>query len=340
MTVPPADEAHQAERAAQAATTVAAVRAVWGGVDPEDLEGSWLARAVLAAELIRAGQLAAASTADPWLRQTVGEGEGAVDPEAAVAATGDLGVPLLYPLLIALNRIRRGFSTTLSILSGAAFLEMVTRTLIADAGRIADMAGMIARPRVVSYVRVVHLPACARCVILAGREYTLSEGFERHPRCDCTVAPRRPDDTWELLSPQQLFEQMTPAQQRKAFGASGVDAIAEGADIAQVVNARLGMQTVTAYGREVRATKEGVTRRGLAGARLITGDPTARTAPRTGGRTKVVSEFTRRTRTGREQLVRLRGAKAPRLMPEEIYRQADGDRDHAIRLLKRNGYIV
>jgi hypothetical protein len=339
MTVPAVDKAHQAERAEQAAKTAAAVRAVWGGVDPDDLEGSWLARAVLAAELIRAGQLAAASTAEPWLTQTVGEGAAEVAPEAAVAATGDLGVPLVYPLLIALNRIRRGFSTALSILSGAAFLEMVTRTLIADAGRIADMAGMIARPRVVSYVRVVHLPACARCVILAGREYTLSEGFLRHPRCDCTLAPRRPGDTWELSSPQQLFEQMAPAQQRKAFGAAGMEAIAAGADIAQVVNARRGMTTTKSYGRTVQATREGITRRGIAGARLITGDPTAMTAPR-GGRTQVVSQFTRRTRTGREQLVRLRGAKAPRLMPEEIYRQADGDRDHAIRLLKRNGYIV
>jgi hypothetical protein len=339
MTVPAVDKAHQAARAEQAAKTAAAVRAVWGGVDPENLEGSWLARAVLAAELIRAGQLAAASSAEPWLTQTVGEGAAEVSPEAAVAATGDLGVPLLYPLLIALNRIGRGFSTAMSILSGAAFLEMVTRTLIADAGRIADMAGMIARPRVVSYVRVVHLPACARCIILAGREYTLSEGFLRHPRCDCTVAPRRPGDTWELSSPQRLFEQMTPAQQRKAFGAAGMDAIAEGADIAQVVNARRGMTTTQAYGRTVQATREGITRRGIAGARLITGDPNALTAPR-GGNTRVVSEFTRRTRTGREQLVRLRGAKAPRLMPEEIYRQADGDRDHAIRLLRRNGYIV
>ncbi|MFC7842503.1 hypothetical protein [Streptomyces sp. NPDC057382] len=339
MTVPAVDQAHQAARAEQAAKTAAAVRAVWGGVDPDDLERSWLARAVLAAELIRAGQLAAASSAEPWLTQTVGDGAAEVVPEAAVAATGDLNVPLVYPLLIALNRIGRGFSTALSILSGAAFLEMVTRTLIADAGRIADMAGMIARPRVVSYVRVVHLPACARCIILAGREYTLSEGFLRHPRCDCTVAPRRPGDTWELLSPQQLLEQMEPAQQRRAFGEAGMKAIGEGADIAQVVNARRGMETVTRYGRQVQATKEGITRRGLAGARLITGDPTARTAPR-GGRTQVVSEFTRRTRTGREQLVRLRGAKAPRLMPEEIYRLAKGDRDHAIRLLKRNGYIV
>ncbi|MFD5297213.1 hypothetical protein ACFWJU_18640 [Streptomyces mutabilis] len=340
MSVPPAAQDHQQQRAAQAAMTAAAVRQVWSTVDPDNLEQSWLARAALVAELIRRGQLTAASTAEPWLTTEVGPGEGSVDPVAAVEATGDLQVPLLYPMLIALNRLRRGFTTAMSILSGAYFLEMVTRTLVADAGRIADMAGMIARPRVVSYVRVVELPACARCIILAGREYSFSEGFLRHPRCDCTIAPRRPGDTWELAGPKQLFNEMTAAQQRKAFGAAAVDAIGEGADIAQVVNARRGMDTVTAYGRKVQATREGVTRRGIAGARLITGDPTALIVPRSSeGDMRVVSEFTRRTRTGRQQLVRLRGAKAPRLMPEEIYRQAD-DREHAIRLLKRNGYIV
>lgn len=340
MTVPAADRQHQEQRAAQAAATAAAVRALWMGTDPEDLEGSWLAQVLLAAQLIRQGQVAAATSAEPWLSATVGAGQGTVDPEtAAAAAAGDLSVPLMYPLWIALNRIRRGFSTAMSILSGAAFLEMVTRTLIADAGRIADMAGMIARPRVVSYVRVVHLPACARCIILAGREYTLSEGFLRHPRCDCTIAPRRPGDTWELPGPKQLFDEMTAAQQRKAFGEAGVEAITDGADIAQVVNARRGMKTVTAYGRTVQATSEGITRRGIAGARLITGNPNALTAPRDSTNVQVVSQFNRRTRTGRQQLVRLRGAKSPRLMPEEIYRLAE-DREHAIRQLRRFGYIV
>lgn len=321
MTVPVEAAKHQEQRAAQAATVAAAVRAVWGEVDPQDLEASWLARVPLAAGLIRAGQLAAAGTAEPWLTAETGAGEGTVDPQAAAEATGDLGVPLLYPLLIAFNRIGRGFSTAMSILSGAAFLEMVTRTLIADAGRIADMAGMIARPRVVSYVRVVHLPACARCVILAGREYSLSEGFLRHPRCDCTVAPRRPGDTWELPSPTALFDDMTEAQRRRAFGAAAVEAIGEGADVAQVVNARRGMTTVTRYGRQVQATREGTTRRGLYGARAAKFQKAAgvRFGESTAGRAR---------------------AKTPRLMPEEIYRLADGDREHAIRLLNRNGYIV
>lgn len=321
MTVPTEARAHQAERAAQAAVTAGAVRSLWMAADPEDLEGSWLSSAVLAAELIHAGQVAAAVSADPWLTQETGPGEGAVNPETAVAAAGDLTPALLYPLLIALNRLSRGFSTAMSILSGAYFLEMVTRSLVADAGRIADMAGMIARPRVVSYVRVVHLPACARCILLAGREYTLSDGFLRHPRCDCTLAPRRPGDTWELSSPEDLFGQMTAAQQRRAFGQAGADAIREGADIGQVVNARRGMTTVTRYRREVRATTEGTTRRGLYASRR-------RKFEKAAG-----SRFGESTR-GRAR------TKAVRLMPEEIFRLADGDREHAIRLLKRHAYIV
>ncbi|MET8824780.1 hypothetical protein ABZX40_17920 [Streptomyces sp. NPDC004610] len=320
MTVPVQAQRHQAERAVQAATTAAAVRAVWGSVDPDQLEASWLRAAPLAADLIRAGQLAAAASAEEWLTGEAGPGRAAVDPRAAVAATGDLTGPLLYPLLIAFNRLRRGLSVAASILSGAAFLEMVTRSLVADAGRIADMAGMIARPRVVSYVRVVHLPACARCLILAGREYSLSEGFVRHPRCDCTMAPRRPGDTWELPSPASLFEEMTEAQRLRAFGQAAMAAIADGADIAQVVNARRSMATVTRYGRQVQATREGTTRRGLYGARRAKFQKAAgvRFGEATRGRARAVT---------------------PRLMPEEIYRLADGDREQAIRLLERNGYL-
>lgn len=313
MTVPVGAQQHQAARAEQAARTAAAVRSVWMGTDPEDLEGSWLTGAALAAELITAGQVAAAASADAWLTQEVGPGEGPTSPEVAAAAAGDVASALLYPLLIALNRIRRGFSTAVSILSGAAFLEMVTRSLVADAGRIADMAGMVAHPRVVSYVRVVRLPACPRCIVLAGAEYSLSTGFQRHPNCNCTMAPRRPGDTWELPSPASLYEEMTPAQQLRSFGRAGVKAISDGADIAQVVNARRGMTTVTRYRREVQATTEGATRRGQYGRR--------------------------RAKFERVAGSRVARATAPRLMPEEIYRQAD-NREHAVRLLTRYGYIA
>jgi len=74
------------------------------------------------------------------------------------------------------------------------------------------------------------------------------------------------------------------------------------------------MTTVTRYGRQVQATREGTTRRGLYGSRAAKFEKAAG--------------------------ARYARAKTPRLMPEEIYRLADGDREHAIRLLKRNGYIV
>jgi hypothetical protein len=105
---------------------------------------------------------------------------------------------------------------------------------------------------------------------------------------------------------------MTEAQQRRGFGEAGMKAIADGADLTQVVNARRGMTTVTRYGRTVQATREGTTRRGLYGSRRAKFE-------------KVLG-------------ARYARAKAPRLMPEEIYRLAK-DREHAIRLLQRNGYL-
>ncbi|MFM9815825.1 hypothetical protein ACKI16_46050, partial [Streptomyces scabiei] len=82
-----------------------------------------------------------------------------------------------------------------------------------------------------------------------------------------------------------------------------------------------GMTTATRYGRQVKATTEGTTRRGFYASRR------AKFGQAAGAR---FGESTRsRTR-----------AKAVRLMPEEIYRLADGDREHAIRLLRKNAYIV
>ncbi|MEU1908115.1 VG15 protein [Streptomyces hygroscopicus] len=342
---PPRDAVeHQQQRAELSQATGRAARALWAQADPEDLERSWLAMLARVIALVTAGQLTAARQAQPWLQRALpGEpGEGEIQPEQLAGVSGDgrdLAGLLMEPVYVTLNRISRGFTQALSIASGAAFLEMLARTLVADIGRAADLVGMIARPAITSYVRVVELPACARCIILAGREYGLSTGFERHPQCDCTMAPVTRTHRPAPVDAQDVFRQMTAQQQRKTFGAAAVKAIEDGADIAQVVNARRGMTTATAYGRTVQATTEGITRRGLAGARLITGDPNALTAPRTGGDTQVVSEYLRRTRTGRQQLVRLRGARSPRLMPEEIYRLAD-DREHAIRLLRQHGYIV
>ncbi len=217
-------------------------------------------------------------------------------------------------------------------------MARLVSTQIADVSRSATMVSMATHRRCIAYVRVVKLPACGRCIILAGRQYSYSTGFQRHPKCDCGMDPIDIERWGDVPGPEELVAQMSPQEQRKRLGAAAVDALSKGADLAQVVNARRGMTTATVHGRTVQATTEGITRRGLAGARLITGNPNAVIAPRRGGDVRVVSEFTRRTVTGRQQTVRVRGARVPRLMPEEILRLAD-DREHQLRLLKLHGYI-
>jgi hypothetical protein len=191
---------------------------------------------------------------------------------------------------------RQGFSVRAAMARGAAFLDMVVRTVIADTGRQADQAAMVANKGVRAYVRVVEMPACARCIILAGREYGVSSGFLRHPRCDCTMAPVTRKHRPMPLDAADLFDSMSPEQRRKVFGEAGAKAIQDGARISSIVNARKSMARVEMFGKTVQVTHVG------------TG---SRKQPR----------------------------RPPRLMPEEIYRQADS-REHAIRLLYKNGYLA
>jgi hypothetical protein len=132
--------------------------------------------------------------------------------------------------------------------------------------------------------------------------------------------------------------------QEDAFTVAGAQAVRDGADIRQVVNARRGawglsapgrltveeqkilkggkdkayLQRVDVFGRQVYITHEGTTRRGVAGKKL---GAWSDDAVKSSG-----SDYLR--------------AKTPRLMPEAVYELADGDRDEAIRLLRRFGYIA
>ncbi|MFD3573853.1 hypothetical protein [Streptomyces sp. NPDC058644] len=174
-------------------------------------------------------------------------------------------------------------------------MDMLVRTIVADTGRQADQAAMVANKGVRAYLRVVELPACSRCIVLAGREYGVSSGFLRHPRCDCTMEPVTRKNRPTPLSAEELFEGMSAELRRKTFGTDGAKAIQDGARISSVVNARKSMDKVEMFGRTVQVTYTG-----------------------TGSRRK---------------------KRPPRLMPEEIYRLAGDDRDHAIRLLYKNGYL-
>lgn len=207
-------------------------------------------------------------------------------------------------------------------------LDRITASLVSDAGRSAMGAYTATRERQYGHIRVLRAPSCARCAILAGRFYRWSDGFQRHPRCDCAMIPATRDQA--LPDPFRAFERGEIGSYRtlpdgtKRFEAglsrAQTKAIEDGADISQVVNARKGMHTVNFAGRRIQVTTEGTTARGLA-FRALSQRGTA----------------TQRFVTGVRPVTRT-VANAPRLTPEAIYRVAT-DRADAIRLLRANGYI-
>lgn len=298
---------HQVEQSRLAIATASAAAAQWTELEPGNLLASWLGRVGrIIVALVTAGQYNAAARSTAYLRQ-MAELQGGtptapiINPAvfAGIASDGRLlDSLLLQPLLQVLKLLNDGMSSREAMRRGQAALQMIARTQVADAGRAADGAGVAADKRYVMYVRQVHLPACARCIILAGRAYMWSTGFLRHPMCDCTMTPvfynasTGKFDQPLPASPKELFERMNAAQQDKAFTKSGAEAIRDGADLGRVVNARRGMKT--------------------AGGRIVT-----------------------TTGTGR------RKKRGPaRLMPEQILKDAHGDRDAAIRLLKEHGFIL
>ncbi|MDX3455050.1 hypothetical protein PV396_24435 [Streptomyces sp. ME02-8801-2C] len=240
---------------------------------------------------------------------------------------GPLETLLYLPSIGVRRRLAAGLPPEEAMIGGLVDMTMYVQTAIADAARTADQVAMAVNPSCVAYVRVVRLPACARCIILSGQMYTYSEGFLRHPNCDCQTLPLREHEWPQVLSPQKLFEQLDKEQQQRVFTVAGARAIRAGGDIGQVVNARRGMDTARIYRRTLQVTHEGATRRSVYGrSRDRAGDQMSRFAGQRHGAATSMRYF-RSTRT-------------PRLMPEEIFRIADDDRDEELRLLRRYGYVL
>lgn len=142
-----------------------------------------------------------------------------------------------------------------------AFQQIVV-TQLHDVARTAASMGVTARPGA-GYVRMVGPRACSRCAILAGRFYRWNAGFLRHPQCGCENVPTTDDRADELISdPYEYFNSLAAAAQDRVFTKAGAQAIRDGADISQVVNARRGMTPNGLF------TTEGTTKRGNAAGLL------------------------------------------------------------------------
>lgn len=201
-----------------------------------------------------------------------------------------------------------------ALTAGQDWLETVASSIIADTARAAEAASTTQRTTVTGYVRMVSPGACARCVVLAGKFFKWNSGFLRHPACHCRHIPASENVAGEMLtSPSGYFEGLGKAEQDHVFTPAGAEAIRLGADPAQVVNARRGMQTAQVYGRKTLITNEGVTARGVAGKSL-------------GELAKVAGQ-------------RYRVSRTPRLMPETLLAHAKSPED-ALRLLTRFGYVL
>lgn len=334
---------HQAVRNALTEATLSAILAVWEQVVITDLIGSWFNGGLGARifVLLAASQESAAADAADYIDDAFDLiGEPIVRPNlipetfAGIASDGRSLEGLLdgAPLL-ALQRLRRGESEAAAALAGKKYLTAITRTQIPDAGRAADQVAITAAipaPRAPSapsvspvtaptrpatkrrrkkrygYVRMLNPPSCSRCVVLAGRFYRWSEGFQRHDMCDCVHIPAVEDVADDLTTdPKAYFDSLTREQQDEAFGIANAQAIRDGADMSQVVNATRNGGVFTAD-RGRRYTSIGTTRRGTFGG----------------------SGFAR-SKSG-----------VLRPTPWQIYRDANGDADEARRLLAQFRYVL
>lgn len=322
MTVPAPAAEHYRRMLRFQRSARAAVDAVWSGLDARYLSESWSdVEPTLTAAVTRLQEKAATAGASyggaTLAAQGVYEAPAGWVDAAGIAGWSARGFPVEKALYSAVPHTKRliagGMDMRAAVRQGREVARMSAATQVADAGRTAASVDTFTRPRVI-YVRMLNPPSCGRCAVLAGRTYVNNEGFRRHPRCDCIHVPttRGAAAAQEGLvtDPYEYFQSLSEAEQDKHFGTAGAQAIRDGADLFQVVNARRGMS----YAGE---SKDG-TRRGQRVSSPFTREGTSRRALWGG---------TMRSGPGHK-----------RLSVDEIYRRKL-DREETLGLLEQNGYL-
>lgn len=323
--------AYQAAQSRAAMGAALAAIGIWRDIDGKDLDRSFASLLPRLLAVVAQAQFAAAQAGVSFLArmlrlQDVRPSGPALAPEAFAGLTGDgrpMGALLYGPVALSKHYIGQGARIADVITREEAHMALLVRTQVQDAGRMALQSQMAAETEVRGYVRKVNLPACARCIILSGRFYRYSDGFLRHPNCDCTMIPVAVgSDMVFAEDPAELMARMLadhPGRLRKSLTEGDFRALEHGADLNQVVNAHRGMTTAAGPGRRVKVTAEGTTKRGFAGRRSI-------------------REAGAKRGTGRYG-----SARTPRLTPAQIFTEADlnsWNRDEITRQLKRFGYVI
>ena len=303
------------QRSARAAAAVA-----WSSLSAAYLSESWDSVSPALVAAVSKLQLDAATRGAGYGGNTLADQglyeapEAWVDPSslAGVSSRGaSLGAALYSAIPHTKDLIAGGMPERVALARGREVLQMSAAAQVADAGRTAAGLDTFARPKV-GYVRMLNPPSCSRCSVLAGRFYRNNEGFQRHPRCDCVHVPTTRTEAAEseglVHDPYAYFESLSESAQDKTFGKAQAQAIRDGADLFQVVNARRGMSYAG-------VSSDG-TRRGQ----------------------KVVSDFTREGTT-RRALWGGANPKGKRLTPDAIYAQGL-PREATLDLLAKHGYLL
>lgn len=249
------DRYARAARLAAAAATLAG--SAWDEVPLGALD-SW--QSARLATRVAALQLLLARSADDYTDAALSEQDidagraGTVNAFSFVGVAGDgrsLATLLDEPRISAKALIGAGLGAQRAWDRARESLRLMAVTAVQDAGRGAESVAIVARPKVGGYVRMLNLPSCSRCTILAGKFFRWNAGFARHPRCDCRHVPSNENVAGDLRTdPLAAFR----SGQVKGLSRADSQAIRDGADIGQVVNAQRGMYTADVLGRRVKGT--------------------------------------------------------------------------------------
>lgn len=330
QSLPPSAEEYAASNTREIGAAVAAVERVWSRMDSADFDGSYAALEPTLLAVLDTAQERASAAATAYVPQVMVDlglplpaAAYRLRPGALVGTTGD-GLTtegLAYRAVIGAKRaVAGGLDPAAALAQSGRFLTSATGTLLSDTGRSAERVAGGARG-VDVWVRMLTPPSCGRCVILAG-QFSGREPFLRHPRCDCRAIPMSENVAGDLLTdPHAYFDGLDDAALARVLGSkANAEAFRMGADQYQLVNAyRRGVRSAQVYGRNVKYTTEGTTRRGLAYSRM-----------RQAGYVRAQGE----AKVGRYMALR-----APRLMPESIFQIATDPAD-AQRLLRLYGWIL
>ncbi|WP_185934398.1 hypothetical protein [Actinobaculum suis] len=297
---------------------------------------AWPPLAVEANALITAGKARTVARSEKYVatsmlvqgasRETVAS----LVPSSFVDISLRTGLPLLYHLLKSVpiavkTAIANGNDFEQAKQSGWQTLSRIASNEVASANVQSTQAVIASTPSCGGYGRVLHPGACARCVILVDMD---KWDFPRHPGCRCGIAPIAGEwgdnEEWAehafgpRYSSYSYFNALSREEQDRIFTKGGAQAIRDGANMWDVVNARRSARTKDG----MRITYESTTRHGAFAHFRERNSHYWHMCERVYGKSRM------------RDFVKAGG----RLLPEEIYKHAR-TREEALQGLWENGYL-